>query len=224
MKSFSGFPERDSKTTKEDEICRLVHFVRELDCETSFVQLRAYLNQYIKLFARKYRIPGCDADEIEQECLIALRTKAIEDFDPCRGKFKTFAILCIKRHLFSLIKGNNQKKRTILNSSLSLDEDRSEGGESLSLASLITEDALSADDEVAKTESNELNQRRLLSKLSRLEQEVFKLYLQQFHYEEIAEQLRRVFPNRDIKKKAIDNALQRVRQKAQNMVTDKDFF
>jgi RNA polymerase sporulation-specific sigma factor len=223
--SLSGIPGRDSKTKKEEaEICRLVHFVRELDCEDSFAKLRAYLNHSIMHFARKYHIPGCDGDEIEQECLIALRTKAIEDFDPSRGKFKTFAILCLKRHLFSLIKGNNQQKRRVLNSSLSLDEDRSEEGEHLSLASLITEDALSADDEVAKTENHELHRRRLLSKLSRLEQEVFKLYLQQYHYDEIVDALREMFPNRAIRKKTVDNCLQRVRSKAQLMSGNDEIF
>ena len=222
--SLSGMSGRDNRTKKEDEICRLVHYVRELDCGTSFVKLRVYLNQYIKLFSRKYRIPGCDADEIEQECLIALHDKAIKDFDPSRGKFKTFAILCIKRHLFSLIKGNNQQKRKVLNSSLSLDEDRSEEGEHLSLANLITEDALAVDDEIAKNEIHELNRRRLLSKLSRLEQEVLKLYLQQCRYDEIVGELQKVFPNKNIRRKAVDNALQRVRAKAQAMMSDRDLF
>lgn len=219
--SLSGFSEGD-KLNKEEEICSLVNFVRELDCETSFTELKLYLGHYIRLFGRKYRIPGCDSDEIEQECLYALRYKAIEDFDPGRGKFKSFAILCIKRHLFSLIKGNNQQKRRVLNQSLSLDEDRSEEGESLSLINVITEDKPPADDEIAKEETHQMRRSKLLSKLSKLEQEVFKLYLQQYHYDEIVDELRKLFPSKRLTKKTVDNSLQRIRAKAQSMLNNDD--
>jgi RNA polymerase sporulation-specific sigma factor len=211
------------KKINEEEITVLVTHVRENGNESAFQLLQTYLNYYIKLFGRKYRIPGCDSDEIEQECLYALRYKAIEDFNPDRGKFKSFAILCIKRHLFSLIKGNNQLKRKVLNTSLSLDEDRSEGGESLSLISIITEDAPNIDDKIAKDESHQVRQNRLLARLSALEQEVFKLYLQQLHYDEIVESLKKVFPDKRITKKTVDNSLQRIRQKAQNMQENIDW-
>ncbi len=176
------------------------------------------------MFGRKYKIAGHDADEIEQECLFALRYKAIEDFDPRRGKFRAFAILCIKRHLFSLIKGNNQQKRRVLNQSLSLDEDRSEGGENLSLASLIAEDALTADEEMEREENHQLKQDKLLDKLSKLEQEVLKLYLQQFHYDEIVEKLEKLFPDKRISKKTVDNSLQRIRSKAQDLAKMLDWI
>jgi len=207
--------ERD-KAKLEQEISILVVKARD-DSGLAFEKLREYLDQYIKLFSRKYRIAGCDADEIEQEALYALRYKAIEDFNPERGKFRSFAILCIKRHLFSLIKANNQQKRTVLNQSLSLDEDRSEDGESLSLASLIAEDGLTADQEFERNENNNLKKSRLLSKLSPLEQEVLKLYLRQYHYDEIVDELNKIFPGKKITKKAVDNGLQRVRFKAQEL-------
>lgn len=219
------------KTRQETEIITLVYLARNED-EAAFIELRSYLDRYIKLFAHKYYIPGCDADEIEQEALYALRYKAIEDFDPERGAFRSFAILCIKRHLFSLIKANNQQKRTVLNQSLSLDEDRSEGGEFLSLANLVTEDgltaiSLTAEEEFERTENHNLKQDKLLEKLSAFEREVLKLYLQQFHYDEIVEELCNIFPDRaagKISKKSVDNALQRVRQKAQNLAKILDWL
>lgn len=201
----------------EEQIAGLVRLVRENDCESSFGKLRAYLSSYISLFERRYKIPGCDADEIEQECLYALRYKAIEDFDPSRGKFRSFAILCMKRHLFSIIKSSNQQKRRVLNESLSLDEDRSEG-DHLSLNNLITKGSeASAVEQLEKEELTTATKTRLLSKLSRLEQEVFKLYIQQYPYDEIAEELEKIFPNKKFSKKSVDNALVRLRLKAQNM-------
>ncbi len=209
--------DRQRGGASEEDIAKLVIFVRDDSDEESFIQLRSYLNYYIKLFGNKYRIAGCDSDEIEQECLFALRYKAIEDFNPDRGKFKSFAILCIKRHLFSLIKGNNQLKRLPLNTSKSLDEDRSEDGEHVSLISIIAEDKLPADEQVAKDENQQVQRNKLLAKLSNLEQEVCKLYLQQLRYDEIVVALQEIFPSKKISKKTVDNSLQRIRTKAQEM-------
>lgn len=222
-------PERDrqadrQKSLDELKLAKLVHKVREYHDDNAFMELQTHIEFYVKLFGNKYRIPGCDSDEIEQECWIALRTKAIEDFDPRRGKFKSFAILCIRRHLFSIIKGNNQHKRRVLNESLSLDEDRSgDDGENLSLASLIVKEEPAADEAVAKDENFAAQQHKLLQRLSKLEKEVFKLYLQQLHYDEIVDELRKLFPGRAINKKTCDNALQRLRSKAQDLAKTLDF-
>jgi RNA polymerase sporulation-specific sigma factor len=205
-------PERDI----DEKITQLVLLVREHDSDRAFQMLRKYLNYYIKLFSKKYRIRGCDADEIEQECLYALRYKAIEDFNSERGKFRSFAILCIKRHLFSIIKGGNQQKRRVLNESVSLDDDRSEG-DNLSLSNLVTEDKPPADELIEHFETFSLRRIRLLSKLSKLEQEVCKLYLQQLSYEEIVDELKKVFPRKKYDKKAVDNSLQRLRGKSKNI-------
>jgi RNA polymerase sporulation-specific sigma factor len=217
-----SIPQNEGDQTEEN-ITMLVASVRQAECESAFGELREYLSSYISLFEKKYRIPGCDADEIAQECLFALRFKAIEDFNPVRGKFRSFAILCMKRHLFSIIKASSQQKRRVLNESLSLDADRSEGDD-LSLTNLITKDKMSTVEKLEKAETAALTKQRLLSKLSRLEQEVFKLYIKQYPYDEIAEALEDIFPKKKFSKKSVDNALVRVRSKAQDMSSsDGDF-
>jgi len=213
------------KSNEELKITKLVIKVRDgLDKDESALrELQKYLEFYVKLFGNKYRIPGCDADEIEQECWVALRYKAIEDFNPERGKFKSFAILCIRRHLSSIIKGNCQHKRRVLNESLSLNEDRSDEGENLSLVNLIVKEEIAADELLAKDEMFAAQQSKLICRLSKLEKEVFKYYLQQFHYDEIVSELENVFPGKDINKKTVDNALQRLRSKAQELAKSLDF-
>jgi len=213
-----------SSERAEKKISVLINRVRDFDDEQSFIGIKDYLNYFIKICGRKYRIPGRDSDEIEQECLFALRFKAIEDFDPRRGKFKSFAILCIKRHLFSLIKGSHQQKRKVLNTSISLNEERSGNDESLSLISIICEDQPEIIDELVKNESSSQRENKLLSKLSKLEKEVYRQYMQQLHYEEIVIELKKMFPKRkNLSKKTVDNALQRLRQKAQIMAKKRDF-
>lgn len=212
----------------DKHITILVNYVKNTENgesnDLAFSKIRKHLDSYIKMFGKKYKIPGCDADEIEQECLFALRYKAIQDFDEARGKFKSFAILCIKRHLFSLIKGNNQLKRRVLNTSLSLDQDRVENGENLTLASLVKETHRSSDEQISRNENYEDKQAKLFEKLSELEREVIKLYLKQMRYDEIAEELKKIMPQQDVCKKQIDNALVRARSKAQNMSHNNEFF
>lgn len=208
----------------EERIIELVNRVRNFDDEEAFIELGHYLSYYINSFERRYIIAGTDAEEVKQECFIALWQKAITDFDPKRGKFRSFAILCIKRHLFSIMKGNNQQKRKLLNQSISLEQDRSEDGEYLTLASIIADDQLAVDESCEKKESDERVQQKLKSRLSPLEQEVYRLYLMQFHYDEIVSQLKRQFPKRRLTKKVVDNSLQRIRTKARSMVENDDLF
>jgi len=215
----------EKKIRTEDHLERLVKRVRERDCERSFELLKRYLGYYISQFSRKYKIPGYDREEIEQECLCALRFKAIKDFNPKRGRFKGFAILCLKRHLYSIIKATNQQKRKVLNESISLDENRSEGGEVLSLASIIAGNDIPVDEQVARDEANAILRERLLSKCSSLEEGVVDLYVQGFHYDEIVEDLDYEIDERPVTIKTVDNSLQRARQKAADLAPAlKDLF
>lgn len=207
----------------EKIIINLVVKIKEDRCEESFRRIREYLNSYITLFERKYRIPGCDADEIEQECLFALRFKAIEDFNPTRGKFRSFAILCMKRHLFSIIKASSQQKRRVLNESLSLDEDRGEkGNNDLSLNNLISREE--PPDDLERTECNDLLTSKLMAQLSKLEQEVFKLYVGQNSYQEITKELNKIFPDKKYAIKSTDNALSRIKSKSAHLGVNVDFW
>jgi len=213
----------------EEIVKKLVKFVRDSDndmvARAAFSRLRGYVGSYIKLFSRKYKIPGHDEDEIEQECLYALRYKAIEDFDPNRGKFRTFATLCIRRHLYSLIKGSNQQKRIIQNKAVSLHDNWSENDDDdLSLINLVVNDDLSVSDQIEKDEVIHLQKQRLMSKLSELEQDVLRLYLQKYHYDEIVEKLKSKFPNKNMNKKVVDNSLVRCRQKAHELRSSNNFF
>lgn len=210
-------------TQAEQQIAILVKRVRDYDSEIAFIELKGHLQPYIKLFGKKYRIPGCDSDEIEQECLFALRYKAIEDFNPKRGKFQSFAILCIKRHLFSLIKGNSQQKRRALNESISLNDDHSDDGENLSLASLICDDEDTIGEQIADVENEKIKHDKLIEVLSPLEREVFKYYILKYHYDEIVDELKEVFPEKNINRKLCDNALVRIRSKAQNLSKNLDW-
>lgn len=208
----------------EDQLIKFVKLIKESECQKSFAKIKEYLDPSIKMFGKRYRIPGCDPDEIEQQCLIALRYKVVDDFDPSKGKFKTFAILCLKRHLFSLIKGSNQQKRRVLNQSLSLNEDRSgSDDDNLSLISIVEKKIVSADDEYEINEEIHIRRDKILAILSPMEKEVYLLYIQRYHYDEIVEKIKSLFPDRKIKKKTVDNSLERAKTKIESL-DEKDLF
>jgi len=129
----------------------------------------------------------------------------------------------MKRHLFSIIKGSNQQKRRVLNESVSLDQDRS-GGDNLSLNTLVTKGEKSSSESLEKGETLSILKGKLFAKLSKLEQKVLELYLQQRPYEEIAVLLSTTHPKKKYTKKSVDNALVRARTKAQEMAKQFNLF
>ena len=216
-------PQKRKQQGDEEELFNLIKKVKYNNDEPAYDVICKYMRPYIDLFCKKFVIAGLGCDDIEQECLCALKYKAIDDFNPVRGTFKTFAVLCIKRHLFSLIKGNNQHKKKVLNISLSLDEGRSDNGEQLMLRNLIVSDEDNVDDQIQKREDDTILQDKLMDRLSDFEKDVFVLYIQKYHYDEIAEILRRQ-GRKNIRVKAIDNACVRIKTKAKNITKKEDFW
>lgn len=211
---------RDS--IKEQELLELVKKVKYHNDEAAYKKLHFYMKPYIDIFCNKFVIAGLGNDDIEQECSIALKYKAIDDFNPSRGKFKTFAVLCIKRHLFSKIKENNQNKKKAINVAVSIDESHEENGEELMLRNLLASGGMSADERLGEDEEKQIKENLLISKLSDLEKDVYILYVQKYHYEEMVEILRRE-GREDISLKCIDNSVQRLKMKARNMSKSIDF-
>lgn len=202
--------------SEESGIFELIKKVKYRNDGKSYDLILEYMKKYIEMFCRRFTIAGLSNDDIEQECLFALRYKAIDDFNPNRGTFKTFAVLCIKRHLFSIIKGNNQNKKKALNVSLSIDNPRKcDNSDELSLRNIIADDGMFIDELIEKREDDDIRQNKLMEKLSEFEKEVFVLYRQKYRYDEIVDVLRE--RGRDVDKKSIDNSAQRIRSKAKSI-------
>ena len=216
-------PKRPSKRGSEEQrILDLIKKVKYDNDQNCYNELHFYMKSYIDLFCNKFIIAGLAKDDIEQECLFALRYKAIDDYNPSRGSFKTFAVLCIKRHLFSKIKENNQHKKKAMTVAMSLDESREEDSELLMLRNIIASNEMTADEELSKLETNKKMEDALLQKLSDLEKDVYYLYIQKYHYEEIVDILKEN-GRKDITKKATDNAVQRLKTKSQSLFKNEDF-
>jgi len=192
----------------------------------AFLKIVDGLNAKIKKIAGKFRIPGHGFDDVYQEALIALQTKAIKDYDETRGAdatrpapFDRFALLCIRRHLSTTLKSAHQNKSRIQNEAKSLDQDRGrENSDELSLINIVCGTEGDVLEDIEKKENFSILMSRLLSRLSTFEKQVFRLYALQYTYEQISDFINKYSKSGEIVNiKGVDNALSRIKNKAKSI-------
>ena len=164
--------------------------------------------------ARAMYLLGGDKEDLIQEGMIGL-IKAVRDFDVTqKTSFSSFAELCVSRQMYSAIEASNRKKHLPLNSYVSLYEDSEQVGEGTSLPLIDTiESSKENDPEVLYfgKEYTEAFAEQLKELLSPLENHVLYLHLMGTDYRTIAELLGK-------SPKSVDNALQRIKTKAQKIL------
>jgi RNA polymerase sporulation-specific sigma factor len=184
----------------------------------------------VKIFyiTRQFYIPGFNYDDILQEALYALRFKAIPDYDKTRGRdnkpypFDKFAMLCIRRHLSTILKSSFRNKEKALNTSFSLDQDRSShDDENLYLVDILSGSSGPLIEEIGQKEYYNNLVKGLYSRLSKLEKNVFILYTCRYSYDEITFKINKFYKTKGGKKtvnvKSVDNALSRIKIKAKEI-------
>ena len=171
------------------------------------------LEKYKPLVRQKTRklflIDG-DKDDLIQEGMIGL-FKAVRDYQVGKdAAFRTFADLCISRQLYSAIKKSNRLKNQPLNSYVSIYSDEFSDADELAGDRTVIS---SGSDNIANPEAilidreNAIDmQNKMFDKLSKMEREVLKRYLEGMTYQEIAADMEK-------SPKSIDNALQRIKGK-----------
>ena len=171
------------------------------------------LEKYKPLVRQKTRklflIDG-DKDDLIQEGMIGL-FKAVRDYQVGKdATFRTFADLCISRQLYSAIKKSNRLKNQPLNSYVSIYSDEFSDADELAGDRTVIS---SGSDNIANPEAIMIDrenaidmQNKMFDKLSKMEREVLKRYLEGMTYQEIAADMEK-------SPKSIDNALQRIKGK-----------
>ena len=164
--------------------------------------------------ARAMYLLGGENEDLIQEGMIGV-IKAVRDFDVTqKTSFSSFAELCVSRQMYSAIEASNRKKHLPLNSYISLYEDSEQEGEGRSLPLIDTiESSKENDPEVLYfgKEYTEAFAEQLKELLSPLENHVLYLHLMGTDYRTIAELLGK-------SPKSVDNALQRIKTKAQKIL------
>ena len=177
------------------------------------------MNKYKNLVRSKARtlfLVGADKEDLIQEGMIGLY-KAIRDFDVEKQvSFHGFAELCISRQMYSAIKGSNTQKNQPLNNYISIDsmevmEDRENPLERL-LGNNFEKNK-NPEQLVLDKEAADVLEYILVRHLSDLEKKVLQFYMKDMNYSQIAVALGK-------EPKAVDNALQRIKKKLGQVLSD----
>ena len=172
------------------------------------------VNRYknlVRIRSKSYFLAGADREDLVQEGMIGLY-KAVMSFDTSRNvTFKTFAELCVTRHIISAVKMSTRQKHMPLNSYVSLNKTES-GMDSIEYSGLSVEKNESNPEQIMIEKEDIIGIEGQIDKaLSAFEAEVLMYYLSGMSYGKIA-----VHMNRDLK--SIDNALQRIKRKLEKVL------
>ena len=153
----------------------------------------------VEAIAAKYNSSPLETDDLIQEGLIGLLA-AINSYNDEKGtKFSTYASICINNSVHTALSRFSRLKDIPQCSIMPLDEELFKDYPSIS-----------AEEEYLAKESVSSLTDFLYEGLSRFENEVLRLYILGFSYNDIAEKLNK-------NPKAIDNAIQRIRKKLEGV-------
>lgn len=174
------------------------------------------MDKYKSLVRKKARalfLLGGENDDLIQEGMIGL-FKAVRDFDSKQGaSFYSFAELCISRQMYTAIEASQRKKHLPLNSYVSLYEETiNDDSKQAPLVETIQADVASNPEILFfGKEYTEAFEENLKHELSPLENRVLYLHLMGTKYKTIAELIGKG-------PKTVDNALQRIKAKAEKLL------
>lgn len=179
-------------TTKENEL--LTEYKEKHSKELLNLIIIKYKSM-VEVIATKYINSPMEKDDLIQEGMIGLLA-AINSYDENKkASFTTYSKRCIDNSIQSALRKVSRMKDIPQNNLVSLEDETAD-----------TPYNLSAEDEFLAKESVSNLSKALYEDLSKFENEVLRLYMTGFSYNQIAEKL-------DKNPKAIDNAIQRIRKK-----------
>ncbi|MEB2277442.1 RNA polymerase sporulation sigma factor SigH [Bacillus sp. ILBB4] len=190
---------------KDEDLLNLIYYGNE-------EALNFLIKKYRRIVQAKtstYFLKGADKEDLIQEGMIGLY-KAIRNFKEDKmSSFKTFAELCIKRQMFTAVKTAARQKHGPLNAYVSLYKSLSNQGSTYMLLDMIAERNIT-NPELLLIDQEEFEEKKqkIAELLSKLEQRVWALYINDYSYIEISKVL-------SIPEKSIDNAIQRIKRKVE---------
>ena len=167
----------------------------------------------VRSCARPYFLAGGDSEDLTQEGMVGL-IKAVREYDAAKeASFRTFAELCIRSRLYSVLRASAREKHLPLNQSVSLDtpcfDSNSYTSGTSNLAQRNPEDSLIDKEHTAALLSGVRKQ------LSEFEAKILGYYLDGLSCREIAETVGK-------SPKSVDNAVQRIRRKVAQQLLSGD--
>ena len=193
----------------DEELCLLAASGNRLAEEA----LVTRYNRLVRTCARPFFLAGGDSEDLTQEGMVGLIT-AVREYDAGKeASFRTFAEICIRSRLYSVLRASARDKQQPLNQSLSLDDSHFDSNPLTSgtnnLAQRNPEDFLIDREHTAALLSGVRKQ------LSEFEAKILGFYLDGLSCREIAEAVNK-------SPKSVDNAVQRIRRKVARQLLSGD--
>ena len=189
----------------------LIEFICEGNEDANNIIIKKY-TPVINLLANKMikfcNNNGIDYNDLCQEGFIGLNYALSHFSEEKNTVFYTYVKKCIERRMISTVISSNRLKHKFLNEAISFDND------SNMLDKTLKDDLNNPEFIVENIELEENLIKNVKRKLTDYEEQVFELMIADFNYREIAEILEK-------DKKAIDNAIQRIRNKVKETLNDK---
>lgn len=198
----------DYKDLNDNE---LIYYVNQNIEEARDVLLQKYM-QVIELKAKKYikaaEKIGLEFNDLIQEGLLAIN-HAMDYFDEKKDiTFYTYANTCIENKLITIIARSKANKFKALNEAIPYETDDEED---MNLSNVISDNKTNPESVIFDREYETKLIEEIKKELTDFENQVFDLKMTDFTYKEIADLL-------DKSPKAIDNALQRIKQKVKEQM------
>ena len=193
----------------DEELCLLAASGNRLAEEA----LVTRYNRLGRTCARPFFLAGGDSEDLTQEGMVGLIT-AVREYDAGKeASFRTFAEICIRSRLYSVLRASARDKQQPLNQSLSLDDSHFDSNPLTSgtnnLAQRNPEDFLIDREHTAALLSGVRKQ------LSEFEAKILGYYLDGLSCREIAKAVNKP-------PKSVDNAVQRIRRKVARQLLSGD--
>ena len=205
QKSFTS--QLDQRTDEE-----LALLARDGDREAEELLVARY-HRLVRTCARPYFLAGGDSEDLTQEGMFGL-LKAVREYHAEKeASFRTFAEICIRSRLYSVLRDMARDKHKPLNQSVSLDTPDFDSNSYTSGTSNLAQ--RNPEDHMIDRERTAALLSGVRKQLSEFEAKILGYYLDGLTCREIADTVGRP-------PKSVDNAVQRIRRKVAQQLLSGD--
>ena len=198
-KSYENLPE-EIRLLSDEELCTRAAAGDRVAEET----LVTRYNRLVRRCARPYFLVGGDSEDLTQEGMVGL-IKAVREYDAGKAAaFRTYAEICIRNRLYSVLRAAAREKHQVLNQSISLDTPDFDSNSYTSGTNHLEQ--RNPEDDVIDREHTAALLSGVRKQLSEFEAKILEYYLDGLSCREIAETVGK-------SPKSVDNAVQRIRRK-----------
>ena len=195
----------------DEVLCRIA---RESETPLAEELLIARYTRLVRSCARPYFLIGGDSEDLTQEGMIGLMN-AVREYDEAKeASFRTFAEICIRNRLYSVLRAAARDKQSPLNQSVPLDTPFFDSNSYTSGISDLAQ--RNPEDFLIDREHTQSLLSCVRKQLSEFEAKILGYYLSGLSCREIAESVGR-------SPKSVDNAVQRIRRKMAQQLLSGDF-